>query len=332
MSQSSVIPTLDKMTELKNLSLVRGIRCAMLNKRNRRAGSVQVTVPKGLFVPTYWHDGTASFEGQEEDGFWTEIHPMITELKQETQVRIHLPEGYGRLWWFRYQKNSYVPKNISVTQMFDQIYVINLDSQPERYRRLKKLLAKFHLPHQRFSAIPGEELNTSDLEDTQLPNKNAYGCLLSHLKILQDAKRAQYRRILILEDDVWIHPDLLEKMNYYHQALPDWELLYLGGTQHMDTWHRLKYFPGYYQASQTNGSFAYGVDNKIFDDLIHLLVTKQKPVDALLREYQKKSSQAWVTYPNLMIADVSESSIRSSRSQEKYSQQMGWSVGEYLKS
>ncbi len=38
---------------------------------------------------------------------------------------------------------------------YDQAYVLNLDSVPERYRTMKELLDKHHLRHKRFSAIDG---------------------------------------------------------------------------------------------------------------------------------------------------------------------------------
>lgn len=58
----------------------------------------------------------------------------------------------------------------------------------------------------------------------------AWGCLMSHTRVVQDAWQGQYKNVLILEDDVLWTPDAANKLNNIMPSLPQvWGQLYLGG-------------------------------------------------------------------------------------------------------
>jgi GR25 family glycosyltransferase involved in LPS biosynthesis len=63
-------------------------------------------------------------------------------------------------------------------------------------------------------------------------HKGALGCLLSHLKVMQDAREKNYKSILILEDD------FLFKNNFENEYLnaisfipENWDFIYFGKKQ-----------------------------------------------------------------------------------------------------
>ena len=138
----------------------------------------------------------------------------------------------------------------------------------------------------------------------------AWGCLMSHRNILRDAQERNYKRILILEDDFILIRNFYEKLEQYIDILrTPWKLLYFGGTQL--NWNGI--IPcNIYFASGTCGSFAIAVDSCIYHELTELYSKADRPVDLCLQKIQQKySTGAIVFYPNLVIADLDNSNIRS---------------------
>lgn len=220
--------------------------------------------------------------------------------------------------------------NITLNKFFDHIYVLNLDNQYRKYEILEKKLQSYDIKHERFSGIDGTNLthDTTDFEIYQglLDNKYALGCYLSHIEIVKDAKNKQYKNILILEDDVLFCKDF----EVYVQSLrriDDWKLIYLGASQY--NWHQIDYLREFYYATETAGTFAYGIDSSLYDEIINSLDYKyaiDKNYTAIQKKYHK---QCYVCYPNLCIADVTTSSIRNGRDQTQHNARMRWNIYEY---
>ena len=98
-------------------------------------------------------------------------------------------------------------------KFIDKIYCINLKKRIDRKKEILKHTKKLSLNINFFEAIE---------------HKNgALGCLLSHIKIIELAKKRNLRRIMIIEDDCVFKTNKLE---FNSKNLPDdWEMLYLGG-------------------------------------------------------------------------------------------------------
>jgi glycosyl transferase family 25 len=74
-------------------------------------------------------------------------------------------------------------------------FYINLDSRPDREIHVEKQLATVGINAKRFKAI-------------KLQN-GALGCSMSHLKILESAKKKEWEHVLIVEDDIkFLNPEL----------------------------------------------------------------------------------------------------------------------------
>ena len=122
----------------------------------------------------------------------------------------------------------------------DFIYMINLDTRPEKYTRSYQQLLKYNILPFRFSAIHGLKLSLEVINDVgvkyqigmdpieafrfdtydKMPRKEkmsgigksyfgfkslgALGCALSHISILQDAYDSGYETIWVMEDDIEI--------------------------------------------------------------------------------------------------------------------------------
>ena len=109
---------------------------------------------------------------------------------------------------------------------FDKVYVINLDSDQGRLERVSERLARMRVSFERNPAIvpPAMNIRCPDV----LPGH--FGCAMSHMQVLDLARRRCNERCLILEDDVLFRDDAEALLA---RALPclkgvAWDVLYLG--------------------------------------------------------------------------------------------------------
>lgn len=115
-----------------------------------------------------------------------------------------------------------------LARAIDRIYVINLESRPDRRREMEAELARIDLSADSdlvtfFKAVKPEDPGS-------FPSIGARGCFLSHLGILRDAAAREARAILILEDDAALTPDCRTGLVPLLRALEttDWAIAYLG--------------------------------------------------------------------------------------------------------
>ena len=130
---------------------------------------------------------------------------------------------------------------------FDKIFIINLDKCPDRWNRINSELIKkgiFNIERQPGIYLPRREASTF-LSSKLYQNLEAYGgkfkfdndyllnCVgtnMAHFQIVKKSVSRGYRRILILEDDVFLTSDFFRNMVTTAPYLLNnkWDLLYLG--------------------------------------------------------------------------------------------------------
>ncbi len=114
---------------------------------------------------------------------------------------------------------------------FDSIYVISLPQRAERRERLEQEMSTLGLASKDeitwVRAIAGDRCWAPSFFEA---GPGAWGCLQSHLRVIQDAIMDGHERILILEDDATFHPRSYEMLQRFFRELPgDWGQIYLGG-------------------------------------------------------------------------------------------------------
>ncbi len=93
------------------------------------------------------------------------------------------------------------------------IFVINLDTCPERLERVAARLSSLGLTYERVSAVNGRELSKEEKqkvspERSWLPLSDAeIGCYMSHLKAIRLVAERELPRAIILEDDAVFEED-----------------------------------------------------------------------------------------------------------------------------
>lgn len=132
---------------------------------------------------------------------------------------------------------------------FDKIFIINLDKSPERWNSITKNLLDFGITN--FERQPGIYLPRKDPLDI-LPYQyyhnleayggkfkfdanyilNSIGTNMAHYSIVEKAVNRGYKRILVLEDDVFLNKEFMSKFIKATETINNlnnkWHLLYLG--------------------------------------------------------------------------------------------------------
>ena len=222
---------------------------------------------------------------------------------------------------------------------FDKIYCLNLDRRQDRWKKASEQFNRFNINVERWSAIDGDSLDNKLLdyynpdglkgEEASIlgipENKNAIGCLLSHLEIIKNAKENNYNRILIFEDDVILCNNFLNKIKKI--SYKDWNLMYLGSSQF--DWSEIKIENNFYKCNKTLGTFAYCINSDIFDKLLLIVENGKKSIDNLLSDFQQKNERCFTFYPNIVISNVNDSEIREKKTIYDYANICRWSLKDF---
>lgn len=129
-----------------------------------------------------------------------------------------------------------IGKPVYLKTFFDAVYLINLPKREDRLAECKIELAKgwpFDAP-KRIVATDGQ---LESIPSHWQSGPGAWGCLRSHLRILEEAVREKKQQILILEDDFSIDEKFADRAREFLENVPtDWNGIYFGGHHHQKVW------------------------------------------------------------------------------------------------
>jgi hypothetical protein len=246
-------------------------------------------------------------------------------------------------------------KEITLNDLFDGIFCINLDRRRDKWVNVSKRFHKNNIIVERIRAYDGNwdivknewNINKHLLENKYgdrfkfnpsayglIENEFAYGTLCTHIEIIRLAKRRNLKRILVFEDDVVFYKDFNKQLNQL-KSYKDWKLIYLGGSQHDWSNINIDHYHQHYHPKKTLGGFAYAIDSSIYDELLSLALRMEKSFDNCLGNFNGEDIQTkyrdncYVVYPNLVIADVSDSDIREKRNPEEHAKKLRWDLSNY---
>lgn len=152
---------------------------------------------------------------------------------------------------------------IDLRNYFDRIYVMNLDICPERWNKFQEVAEKAGVTgFERYRAIHGD---TCQHPAWWRSGNGAWGCLMSHLRIAQDALMDGLQNYLVFEDDVVFRTDFAERLPKIMERLEgeEWDQLYLGG-QHLykETSQPWPYREGIVRCRNVNRTHAFAVNKR----------------------------------------------------------------------
>jgi GR25 family glycosyltransferase involved in LPS biosynthesis len=224
-----------------------------------------------------------------------------------------------------------------LNNLFEKIYLINLDKRKDRYENFLKIAEKYNFSFERINAfdgpllikenftygnkkisfiknefykhIPGNFFGIENYHDRYF--KGQVGCLISHLETLKLAQKNNYSSILILEDDVAFSEDFEEKLENLSKNFPkDWDMFYLSGSL-VKEGNKFNY---YSELINTHTTHSYAVNSSAYKVLIKLLETNIfiKPVDSCYVSIQE-SIKSFIAMPFLAYQEGGYSDIHNSQ-------------------
>lgn len=173
----------------------------------------------------------------------------------------------------------------SLNDVFPHKVCINLDRRPDRWEQMRIKFEQHGIRSvRRFSAVDGKNLI---IPSTWPATAGAYGCMLSHLQVVREARRLRLRSVLIFEDDVVFHTRLQELFRKYVKGLPaNWDMLFFGALHMEDP---IEVSDNVCQISQAYSTYAYALQHTVFDEFVQLNSAADAPVDSNNRRLQKTS-------------------------------------------
>jgi hypothetical protein len=198
--------------------------------------------------------------------------------------------------------------------LWEKIFIINLQRRSDRKEAMGKMLNKFNLTNYEFvEAVDGldqdvlKEFNELKVEKkTKIVSSGHYGCLMSHIKTIEEAKKQNLKAIMILEDDIIFDENFNTIINSI--MIPQYDMIYLGGII-----PEIKFFPlGWAKTNEIMGAYGYVIKDSIYGIILEKLYQKIYCVDIGYIEYIQPNYRVYIlddlVKTNLDSSDTSNKS------------------------
>lgn len=188
--------------------------------------------------------------------------------------------------------------------MLENIFVINLAEHQERWELTQNEFKRIGISnYNRFEAIKCN--NGKTLQDREM------GCKLSHLRLIEKAKKENYTYITIFEDDIILKDDFIKKIKYFDDYL-EWDMFYLGGNTRHNRGNILVKFDFIAYAKNVSTTHAYIIHSRCYDMLIRdIEINKTFPVDAIYRGGIQRQGNCYIYFPAIVTQRTGFSYIRN---------------------
>ena len=235
------------------------------------------------------------------------------------------------------------------------IFVINLRKDTNKRNNMKEKLQKHNINFIFFEAVNGykyphidkyneykkkpigcigSHINEKIYKSKMIRSPGAWGYIETWINLLNFSITMNYKRILVFDDDIVFDDNFDNKLQLFINQInvTTAKIILFGASQYekynIDFSNEKKY---YLAPHHTDGSFASGIDGSIFAELLEHIKKRNCSVDSgAFREiYKKYPNNCYVAYPNLIIADTSESSICSGKNIFNEAEILKWNLDNF---
>lgn len=193
-----------------------------------------------------------------------------------------------------------------LNQLFPHKTCINLERRPDRWQRIQAEFARHGIDNVRhFSAIDGRAISLPANWDH---TAGAYGCLRSHIAVVQQARELDHESVLIFEDDAVLDPEFEIKFASFMEQVPaDWDLLYFGALHNDEP---IKIRDHVYRITKANSTFAYALKRTVFDAFLELNGRAEHVLDVNAYQLQERFN-CYCFLPNLAWVQLEYSDVQN---------------------
>lgn len=183
---------------------------------------------------------------------------------------------------------------LTLNNFFDKIYCINLEHRTDRWKKSKELFDKYNIKVDRFNAINGKNISNDIRKNILLDGE--IGVLLTHLEIIKECKKNNYKSVFIFEDDVDFIEDFDQMFNVICKQIPEnFDFLYLGGNNIQGS---QRITTNIHKIFHTYAIQSFGIKNTMFDYILENLPDYKKQIDVFYAELHSKTN-SYITKPHL---------------------------------
>lgn len=203
-----------------------------------------------------------------------------------------------------------------INSIVDRIYVINMDKDKNRMKKLNTKMNKLGLEYKRISGVNGKKIYHKYKNRTKL-RPGQLGCLLSHINVIKDAVKNNYNNILVLEDDIVFHKnfhdEFAKKYNKLIKKEKNFDLIYLGCSQSLEgdgMWKYTKMKDEYYDNNLTDGTYAMLINKNIFNNILNAEKDLSLPIDTYIsmKILNSDNFKTFSLFPHIITSNVNEES------------------------
>ena len=195
-----------------------------------------------------------------------------------------------------------------LNEFFPHKVCINLDKRSDRWGRMCARFAEHGIEGvERFPALDGRELTPPA---GWAASRGAYGCLRSHMAVVERARREDWPSVLIFEDDAVLDPQFGVKFPRFVEQLPaGWDMLLFGGIHYLPL---IRAAENLIKIDHSLSTYAYAMRRTVYDAFLDLNRRATGPLDEHNRELQKQFN-AYSFMPHLAWVEEDYSDVTDER-------------------
>ena len=197
---------------------------------------------------------------------------------------------------------------MDLNEFFPHQVCINLDTRPDRWKRITARFVEHGIDQViRFPAVDGKRMGVPSGWDR---SPGEYGCLQSHLAVVEQARNDAKPSVLIFEDDVVLAQEFNRKFSEYVEQLPDdWDMVFFGGLHGQPL---AKVSDNVIRVTHSLSTYTYALKHTIYDSFIELNRRSLTILDENTRALQKRFNCYCFT-PHLAWVEEDYSDVRGER-------------------
>lgn len=223
---------------------------------------------------------------------------------------------------------------LDLTTIFGKAFVANLDCRSDRWDSFRRRADAAGITgYERYRAVEGDKCKHPHWWRA---GNGAWGCLMTHLRIVQDASLDELKTYLVFEDDAVFAndfaPRLVEAVNQLHDV--SWDQLYLGGQHlYVETYPPYPFRKGIVRCNNVNRTHAFAVHQRFYQKFQAHIMHAPDYIDAkndmhidhqLGVLHERKQNHILAIHPWICGQAADSSNITGSQKSEEWWQDEGW--------